>query len=396
MILQTFTPSHLHVSLSDTPNEYVFTWSTSSPTQSSFVRLTQESIWVYFEGSSSLFTDHSTKWYIHKVKATLDPDSVYSYQVGCQDEGYSESFSLRTPPDSNKARLVVIGDFSVKDNGKATWDSIKNGYEKWGIDAVIMLGDLAYDLHSEFSTKGDEFMDEIQAVVSSVPLMVCAGNHEKFDNYHNYLNRFSMPNTQFYYTFTVGFARFVAIHTEAFFYGHEDLENMLEFLKNVLRRSNSDKDKYPWLIVYGHRPLYCIAKLVGGACGREASIIRKQIEDILFLNNVDLYLNGHVHNYQRSHPVYKEYITSAWDSKLNAYINPRSTIYITNGAAGSDHNNALLNSENNNNIIAVSNDTLSFGILTVENKTHLQWKQLESESENKVDSFWIVKNYKKH
>lgn len=394
MILQTFTPSQLHVSLSDIPNEIVFTWSTSYPTQSSFVRLTQESIWVYFEGTSSLFIDHNTKWYINTVKASLDPDSIYTYQVGCQYEGFSESYSLRTPPNENKAKFVVIGDFSVKDYGQVTWNAVKKNYEEWEIDAVIMLGDLAYDLHSESSTKGDEFMDEIQSVVSTVPLMVCAGNHEKFDNYHNYLNRFAMPNTQFYYTFTVGYARFVAIHTEALVDEREDLKNMLEFLKSVLHRTKSDKKKFPWLIVYGHRPLYCMAKLSGGACGREANIIRKQIEDLLFINNVDLYLNGHVHNYQRSHPVYKEYITTTWNEKLNAYINPRSPIYITNGAAGSDGKNSILSSEFNSDIIAISNDTLSFGILTVENKTHLLWKQLSSETQNEVDSFWIMKNFK--
>lgn len=394
MILQTFVPSQVHVSLSDVSGEIVFSWSTPLPTQSSYVRVTQESIWVYFEGTSSVFIDHSTKWYFHTVKARLEPGSIYTYQVGCQSEGFSENFLLRTPPETGKTKIIVFGDFSVKEFGKFTWDTVKSNYESWNVNSLILLGDLGYDLHSQFSVKGDEFMDEIQSVVSRIPLMVCAGNHEKLDNYYNYLNRFTMPGNQFYYSYTIGYARFVAIHTEALVYGNENLEVMLNFLKKVLKRTKNDIKKHPWLIVYGHRPAYCSSPLKGGACGREAKILKKHLEDLFFLYNVDLYLSGHVHNYQRTHPVFKDFITTNWDDKINGYINPKSTIYITTGAAGSDHNNTQVSNNQKGELLGSFNSKLSFGLLNVENKTHLLWRQIESESQNDIDSFWVIKKSK--
>ena len=395
IILQTFVPSQVHVSLSDLPNEFVFSWATPLPTRSSYVRLTQESIWVYFEGASSVFIDQSTKWYFHTVRAVLDPGSVYTYQVGCQSEGFSEDFLLRTPPETGKVRTLVLGDFSVKDLGKATWETIKTYHETWGISSLIMLGDLAYDLHSELSSKGDEFMDEIQSVVSKIPLMVCAGNHEKFDKYHNYLSRFAMPGNQFFFTYTLGHARFVVLHTEALVYGNEDLEGMLSFLKKALNRSKKDKEKHPWLIVYGHRPLYCLSLIKGGACGREASILKRQVEDLFFLNDVDLYLSGHVHNYQRTHPVFKDLVTTKWDDKVKGYINPKSTIYVVTGAAGSDQSNTQVKNDQGIEYMASWSSRVSFGKLSVENKTHLLWSQVDSESREDIDSFWVVKRSNK-
>lgn len=46
-------------------------------------------------------------------------------------------------------------------------------------DAIIHVGDFAYDMNSENALVGDQFMRQIESLAAYVPYMVCAGNHEE-------------------------------------------------------------------------------------------------------------------------------------------------------------------------------------------------------------------------
>lgn len=46
-------------------------------------------------------------------------------------------------------------------------------------DAIIHVGDFAYDMDSENGAIGDEYMRQIEPLAAYVPYMVCAGNHEE-------------------------------------------------------------------------------------------------------------------------------------------------------------------------------------------------------------------------
>lgn len=46
-------------------------------------------------------------------------------------------------------------------------------------DAIIHIGDFAYDMNSEEARVGDEFMNQIQTIAAYTPYMVCPGNHEE-------------------------------------------------------------------------------------------------------------------------------------------------------------------------------------------------------------------------
>lgn len=51
--------------------------------------------------------------------------------------------------------------------------------EKGMYDAIIHVGDFAYDMNSEDATVGDEFMKQIETIAAYTPYMVCPGNHEE-------------------------------------------------------------------------------------------------------------------------------------------------------------------------------------------------------------------------
>lgn len=46
-------------------------------------------------------------------------------------------------------------------------------------DAIIHVGDFAYDMDSQEALVGDAYMNQIQSLAAYVPYMVCPGNHEE-------------------------------------------------------------------------------------------------------------------------------------------------------------------------------------------------------------------------
>ena len=69
--------------------------------------------------------------------------------------------------------------------------------------------------------------------------------------------------------------------------------------------ANVDRDLTPWVVVGLHPPFYTSFS----AHYREAECMRHAIEELLLKYNVDLVINGHVHGYERSSPVFDSDIT---------------------------------------------------------------------------------------
>lgn len=391
VVLASDIPQQIHVASGTVPGSIVFTWSTRSSTPTSEVKVSSGSTWTTYTGSSRPFKDGTNAWVIHAVPAQLTPGGKYSYEVGSSSTGFTSSYSLAVPSDSAATNILLFGDLSTAQNGASTWNDIKGIAKNLNVQAMVVCGDMAYDLSSQSSTVGDGFMNDIQPLAQYIPFMVSAGNHETSDNYYNYLTRFDMPNTKYYYTFTAGLVRFVAIHTEAFLTEVDMLPDMLPFIQGVLNRSAADKLKYPWLVVFGHRPMYCSSKAKADACGPEADTLKKYLESWFKQYKVDLYVNGHVHNYQRTAPVYQGKVTSAYDAYASSYVNPQSTIYVTTGGPGSDGTNSKVDYADAPNWLIAGEQNYSFSVMNVYNSTHLYWQQLKSQDNSLSDSFWIIK-----
>ena len=69
------------------------------------------------------------------------------------------------------------------------------------------------------------------------------------------------------------------------------------------------KQTAEWTVAYGHRPLYC-SNHGGQDIPKGNAVLRKAIETQLFDNEVDLVIQAHVHDYERSFPVYQEKLVS--------------------------------------------------------------------------------------
>lgn len=85
-----------------------------------------------------------------------------------------------TPPIDElnwQPHLAIFGDMgneNAQSLGPLQQETQNNVY-----DAIIHVGDFAYDMDSENAAVGDQYMRQIEPIAAYVPYMVCVGNHEE-------------------------------------------------------------------------------------------------------------------------------------------------------------------------------------------------------------------------
>ena len=100
-----------------------------------------------------------------------------------------------------------------------------------------------------------------------------------------------------WFTYVVGPATFISMSTEAYFF-YQGYEAQYAFMDSVL--SKVDRTVTPWVIVYGHRSIYCSCDT---DCDSDATTVREGVngvagmESLLSKYKVDMWINGHEHDY---------------------------------------------------------------------------------------------------
>jgi len=331
----------------------------------------------------------------------------YYYVVGSDADGWSQEFQLKTLPAPGKpVRYAIYGDFGWQNS--VSLPRLINETTSRNIDMIIHVGDMAYNLHDNRGMVGDNFMNMIQPMSTMVPYQVCPGNHEldRIGDFHNYKNRFSMPNYEtnenMYHSFDVGPVHFIAYNTECYLDGVEIpfVEMAYWWLIDDLEKATKNRDNVPWIIVYAHRPMYC-TDTDEKDCTSEARLIKDGfdilgdyyfgIEDIFWQYGVDMFICGHEHNYERIWPVYKEKVLNG--STSSPYTNPKAPVYIVTGAAGCSEDLEYIWLEPIPSYSAFRNGiTYGYGRMTVYNETMLTFEQVLAKDGSILDSINLIKD----
>jgi hypothetical protein len=268
---------------------------------------------------------YANRHYYNFKFTELTQGKEYTYKCG-------EETNIFKFPKGNK--IVTFGDWSVTDDALITVNYLKTK----DYNAMLNLGDLAYDLHYKNGEVGNTFMEFIKPVTTNMPFMLIAGNHEANDDYNDYFTRFTLPmksqNKNLYYSFNIGDAHFIAINSE---FGISKKRKYNEMRDQFKGWYNNDMQIYrdiKWKIVFMHRPLYCSLTRLE-VCTKDTDELRDFFEEMF--TDIDLVIAGHVHNYERTLPVYKHIINEQAVDNNGYYINPRAPAYIVCGSAGNIH-----------------------------------------------------------
>jgi len=254
-------------------------------------------------------------------------------------------------------------------------------------------------------------MRKIQPFAAQVPYMTSVGNHEVASNFSHYDKRFHMINrgpvhtgeeNNFYYSYNAGPVHFIAISTEFYYFldysGLAPLVKQYEWLRADLEFATrpTERAKRPWIIVYGHRPMYCSSRDKDD-CTKDSNLLRRGVpfthayalEKLFYDYGVDVELYSHEHQYERFLPIYDGKVYNGTDKPNDPYFNPRAPVHLISGSAGCQEK---LDPFTRHSAVGSIKRVAEYGYTKIRaSHCQIQFKQL-SVSGRVLDGFVIEKN----
>ncbi|ALC48861.1 CG1637, partial [Drosophila busckii] len=415
-----YQPEQVHLAFGErTASEIVVTWSTrelptdsnnnnNNENSSSIVEYGLEDLKLRAYGQATKFVDGGPQQrtqYIHRVTLRdLQPNSSYVYHCG-SGYGWSALYNFRTvvsaTPDWSPT-LAIYGDMG-NENAQSL-ARLQQETQLGMYDAILHVGDFAYDMNTKDARVGDEFMRQIETVAAYLPYMVVPGNHEEKFNFSNYRARFSMPGgtENLFYSFDLGPVHFIGISTEVYYflnYGLKTLVFQYEWLKQDLAAANKPEQRAqrPWIIIYGHRPMYC-SNENDNDCTHSETLTRVGwpfvhmfgLEPLLYEYGVDVAIWAHEHSYERLWPIYDYNVRNGTYS--SPYENPRAPVHIVTGSAGCKEGREPFKGKIPEWSAFHSQD-YGYTRLKAHNRTHLYFEQVSDDQQGAIiDKFWLIKS----
>jgi hypothetical protein len=207
-----------------------------------------------------------------------------------------------------------------------------------------------------------------------------------------------LPNSLFY-SFELDLVHVAVVSTEAYWIVSNATGESLagaQFRWLDADLAAVDRAATPWVIVMGHRSLYCscdddctfgatwIREGVAGANGSRSF----GMEQLLVKHGVDLWLNGHEHNYERNYPTSNSSLANFTRgggapggdaARPEVVVNPSATTYIVSGCAGDKENHEPFTFPQPA-WSAFRSNTFGYGRISVFNASHLLWEAVQTDN----------------
>ncbi len=221
----------------------------------------------------------------------------------------------------------AAGDWGCNSNTDKTVDNM----DAKNPERVFALGDYSY-----LST-GTCWFNRIGPIDSITKITI--GNHEddSDEGFSGYMSHFGLTKT--YYSFNHQNTHVLVMDSDRNSFSSGSAQ--YNFVTNDLQ-SASQNPNIKWIIVYIHKQMYtspntCSASSCTNTAS-DATNLRNTYHAKFEQYGVDLVLNGHVHNYQRTFPIkYDSGSPSSptkTSSNTNSYTNPTGQIFATVGTGG--------------------------------------------------------------
>jgi predicted phosphohydrolase len=270
--------------------------------------------------SQSIIDNTSTTEHIVTLTG-LASNTLYYYSVGStlqalQGDANNYFKTMPTVGSTQKIRFLAMGDMG---NNSTNQVNVRNAYLSFNgsnyTDGWLLLGDNAYSngTDAEYQTN---FYNIYQGnLTKNHVLWPAPGNHDyanssarQADHAIPYFDMFTLPSagqaggiasgTEAYYSYNYGNVHFVALDSYGWETGNTRLYNVtgpqMTWLKQDLAANTQQ-----WTVVYFHHPPYTMGSH-NSDTESELVSMRQNVVPVLEQYKVDLVLNGHSHDYERS------------------------------------------------------------------------------------------------
>jgi hypothetical protein len=293
-------------------------------------------------GKSALFNWYQSKMKISNMYNSLRTNFshrcasvfyfiiLFSFSLGSLlgfAHGYDNS---KVSPKLNEFNFAVAGDYGCGDEANKTIQAMANIKP----ELVIALGDLAYKKNPNC------WFDMIKPLENNSKFNISIGEHEVSRgnvSYNQYLRHFNLTNP--YYSFDYGNVHFLSMATaKNKVIPYNETSKQYEFVKDDLKRAYENKS-INWIVVYSFRTFYSSNTTHPGL-----DELQDAYHPLFDKYHVDLVLQAHNHNYQRTYPlsynVTKQYTPIITNKSTEQYDNiKKGQIFFTVGTGGAEFYN---------------------------------------------------------
>ena len=291
---------------------------------------------------------------------------------------YSGSFSERVLAASD-THIVASGDWHCTEDAAKTVNVAKSLKPQ----LVLGLGDYS-------STETESCWVNLSKSVDSIT-RIAFGNHDnEYDGLANaYLNHYGLSKQ--FYSFDTNNVHVLTMATEEDFEAGTEQYN---FVVNDLRNSANDPN-IKWIIVTMHNPVYTSPNGCSDSSCESNEELAELYHPLFDKYGVDIVLQAHVRNYQRSFPLEfnqespsNPIVTS---TSKGEYKNPNGPIFAIVGTGGGELKHEL---EGTSPFMAFQQDT-KFGILDMHFSDNNLDAKFVANDGSTIDHFSLSKTAKK-
>lgn len=261
--------------------------------------------------------------------------------------------------------FVAAGDWSCGHEAIQTFFMMKNMQP----ELYLGLGDYSYQ------NSIDCWLNIVKSAGNDFKISL--GNHDTEGKLlQAYMDEFKLDKQ--YYSFNYRNTHFIALSTEL---NKDEVKQQLRFVRNDLSRTKANQN-IDWIVVFFHRPFY-------SAGDTDFTNMRRTYHPVFEKFGVDLVIQGHSHNYQRSYPLlfnevrHSEPIVD--DKEQFQYHDPKGIIFVIAGTGGES-----VQPLNKKSFLASSYE--GYGCIDVEIKGKSLSVEYYSDSNDTIDKFMISKN----
>ena len=309
-------PQQIHLQMTDDASVMNVIWATEG-------RSTGEVEW---DGQTAASTDfcYNHDMAFHMASMTgLVPGEEVTYRVSSGGD-WSEEFNFTTIDSTDDHfQWIAIADHGDSSEAMDVSEAI---VADTAAQMVTVSGDIAY-ADGEQST-WDNWFNFQQDSMTSIPWVTAVGNHENEPGYdfspyeHRFDSDGQAESEVFWYSRDFPGVHMVFMSTE-----HDYSEGSTQYSWLAEDLSSVNRDVTPFVIVYGHKPMYSSNSYHGSEVE-----LRVALETMYVAHGVDLVIAGHDHFYERTYPVAGDTVVDT--GKDGRFARGYAPIHLVIGIAG--------------------------------------------------------------
>ena len=273
----------IHLQMTDDPTEMTVIWATDGLSENEIVEYQPSSNGGEVDAENYCYGNHNMAFHMATMTG-LPLGQEIEYRVGTINSDMSEWYNFTTiDPSATHFEWISIADHGDSSEAMDVSEAI---IADESAQMVTVSGDIAYADGEQ--SAWDSWFQVQQESMTHIPWVTAVGNHENEPGYeftpyeHRFDSDLQIESETFWYSRDVPGVHMVFMSTE-----HDYSVGSTQYSWIEQDLSSVNRDVTPFVIVYGHKPMYSSNSYHGSEVE-----LRKAVEELYVAQGVELVRTG--------------------------------------------------------------------------------------------------------